>query len=254
MALFKGFGIGIKAYSEAHRLIFKKNFWGYLILPGIINIILFFTVFLLGWKYSDVLRDAFFDLIGLSDSPDGFLKYLWMIFHFLMSLIFKLIFLVVYISVYKYVVLALISPALAILSEKTEHVVKGTEYPFHFSQFLSDIFRGIIVVLRNLILEMLWIIAFIFISYIPLIGWLSPVILFFVACYYLGFSFIDYTCERRRLSISASARLIRKNKGAAMANGIMFYLILLIPLVGLLFAPAYATVAATLMFDKLEDK
>jgi hypothetical protein len=50
-----------------------------------------------------------------------------------------------------------------------------------------------------------------------------------------------------RLSIRQSVRFIRKNRGFAMANGMIFYVVFFfIPLVGFMIAPAYAVVAATL--------
>jgi CysZ protein len=65
---------------------------------------------------------------------------------------------------------------------------------------------------------------------------------------------IDYSNERHRLRIGESVLFVRKSKGLAIANGMIFYLILLIPFVGLLFAPSYAVVAATIATEKIRQK
>jgi CysZ protein len=68
----------------------------------------------------------------------------------------------------------------------------------------------------------------------------------FVECYYYGFSMLDYSFERHKLSPSESIEYITKHKGLAIGNGIMFYFMHLLPFVGWILAPAYAVVAATI--------
>nr|WP_315824904.1 EI24 domain-containing protein [Paraflavitalea speifideiaquila] len=84
------------------------------------------------------------------------------------------------------------------------------------------------------------------ISFIPVVGWVTPVIVLFVECYYYGFSMLDYSCERHKLSPAESIEFIGKHKGLAIGNGMVFYLMHLIPIVGWVLAPAYAVIAATI--------
>ena len=67
-----------------------------------------------------------------------------------------------------------------------------------------------------------------------------------VECYYFGFSMLDYSSERNKLSVSQSIDFIGRHKGLALGNGLIFYLMHMIPLVGWVLAPSYAVVAATL--------
>jgi CysZ protein len=71
-----------------------------------------------------------------------------------------------------------------------------------------------------------------------------------IECYYLGFSMLDYSCERNKLSTAESIAFIGRHKGLAIGNGIVFYLMHLIVVVGWLLAPSYAVVAATISFYK----
>ena len=57
---------------------------------------------------------------------------------------------------------------------------------------------------------------------------------------------LDYSCERHKLSPSASIEYIGKRRGLAIGNGLVFYLMHGLPIIGWILAPAYAVVAATI--------
>jgi CysZ protein len=65
---------------------------------------------------------------------------------------------------------------------------------------------------------------------------------------------LDYSSERNKLSTSASIAFIGKHKGLAIGNGLVFYMMHLIPFLGWLLAPSYAVVAATLSLHKAREK
>jgi CysZ protein len=67
-----------------------------------------------------------------------------------------------------------------------------------------------------------------------------------VECYYYGFSMLDYSSERQRLSATQSIDFIGRHRGLAIGNGMVFYAMHAIPILGWILAPAYAVVAATL--------
>ena len=89
-------------------------------------------------------------------------------------------------------------------------------------------------------------IAVIIFGLVPLFGWAAPVLALFIECYYYGFSMLDYSCERHKLSPAESINYIGAHKGLAIGNGIVFYLMHLVPIIGWVLAPAYAVVAATI--------
>jgi CysZ protein len=57
---------------------------------------------------------------------------------------------------------------------------------------------------------------------------------------------LDYSSERNKLSSSQSIEFIGRHKGLAIGNGMIFYMMHLLPFVGWLFAPSYAVIAATI--------
>jgi CysZ protein len=162
------------------------------------------------------------------------------------GLIFWLILMLFYFSLFKYLWLIVGSPIFAYLSEKTEAIIEGKDYPFSWRQLFTDIMRGIRIAIRNTLWQTVYTFSILIISLIPVVGWVTPVFALLIECYYYGFSMLDYSCERNKLSVSQSINFIGGRKGLAIGNGLLFYLMHLVPIVGWIFAPAYAVVAATL--------
>jgi CysZ protein len=124
--------------------------------------------------------------------------------------------------------------------------MEGKDYPFNFKQFSKDIVRGIRIALRNLLWQTVYVVSILILSFIPIIGWIAPLVALLVECYYFGFSMLDYSSERNKLSSSQSIEFIGRHKGLAIGNGMIFYMMHLLPFVGWLFAPSYAVIAATI--------
>jgi CysZ protein len=162
------------------------------------------------------------------------------------GLVLWLILMLFYFSLFKYIWLILGSPIFAYLSEKTEDILEGKTVPFNFSQLLKDVVRGVKIALRNTLWQSVYLISFVILSFIPVLGLVVPVFALLIECYYYGFSMLDYSLERHHLTASESIHFIGKRKGLAIANGLVFYLLHLVPLIGWLFAPSYSVIAATL--------
>ena len=159
-----------------------------------------------------------------------------------------------YFSLFKYLWLIIGSPIFAFLSEKTEAIIEGKDFPFSFKQLLKDIVRGIGIAVRNTLWQTVYTVSILLLSIIPLVGWVTPVFAVLIECYYYGFSMLDYSCERNKLSIAESINFIGDRKGLAIGNGILFYLMHLVPVLGWILAPAYAVIAATLSLHSLKKK
>ena len=159
-----------------------------------------------------------------------------------------------YFSWFKYLFLIIGSPVFAWLSEKTEAIIHNTNYPFSLKKFLNDVIRGIRIALRNTLWQTVYTISILFLSLIPLVGWATPVLAVFVECFYFGFSMLDYTSERKGLSATQSIDFIGHHRGLAIGNGMIFYLMHALPVVGWILAPGYAVIAATLSLQEEEEE
>ena len=222
----KQFGLGVKTYGQAISFIFRNKLgWTFLVPIGL-TVLLFIGGQALVSELIDYLQETILGWVNLENS--GFWGgLLGGVVGFLTEIIFFIIF--AFIS--GYVVIILMSPLLAYLSEKTEQILTGNEYSVGISQMIKDIVRGIFMALRNLFMELILLVIMFLVGFIPVIGWLGTIIVFFVSAYFYGFSFIDFNNERQKLSISESVRVVRKYKWVAIGNGLVFSLFLLVPFV-----------------------
>lgn len=151
--------------------------------------------------------------------------------------------------------LIVMSPVYSWLSEKTEARLSGKKYPFRFRQFIWEIFRGILIALRNMVFQLFISILLFFCSFIPIVGLLVPFVVFFISAYFYGFSFVDYAIERKKFNIRESVRYVNKNAGMITGVGSVFALSLMIPWGGLAacgFVSLLSVVAATVAIHKIE--
>ena len=244
--MLKEIVIAIQSYFRAHQFISKHRLWKWIIIPGILYMLLFVTGMYFFVKSSNGAVGYLNDIIGidrwLQQQKSPFLSFIFM----MGGIMVRLILLLFYFSLFKYLFLIIGSPLFAYLSEKTEAILEGKDFPFNFSQLLKDIMRGVKLAIRNGLWQTVYTISILILSFIPVVGWVTPVFSLLIECYYYGFSMLDYSCERHKLSPSQSIEFIAKHKGLAMGNGMVFYLMHAFPIIGWILAPAYAVVAATL--------
>ena len=178
----------------------------------------------------------------------------WLKFLFIFGqVILQLVLILFYFSLFKYLFLIIGSPLFAYLSEKTEAIMEGKDFPFNFGQLLKDISRGIKLALRNALWQTVYTVSILILSFIPLFGWFTPLFALLIECYYLGFSMLDYSCERNKLSPSQSVAFISEHKGLAIGNGMVFYTMHWVPVLGWILAPSYAVIAATISMVKTKQ-
>jgi len=250
--LLKELIIAIQSYGKAHQFIKKHRLWKWIIIPGIIYASLFgISMYFFGKTATSAIA-YLTESLGLSawiqTLKSTFLGFLFTI----AGIILWLILMLFYFSLFKYIWLILGSPIFAYLSEKTEAIIEGKEYPFTLSQFLRDAWRGVRMAFRNSLWQTVYVVTILLLSFIPLIGWIAPLIALFVECYYYGFSMLDYSFERHKMNMLQSIDFIGRHKGLAIGNGIIFFLMHTVLFVGWIFAPAYAVIAATISIIDLK--
>ena len=252
--MLKEIVIAIQSYFRAHQFISKHRLWKWILIPGILYMILFILGMFFFWESSDTAVTYLSRRVGidrwLHQQKSGILS-----FFFLMGeIMVRLIFVLFYFSLFKYLFLIIGSPLFAYLSEKTESIIEGKDYPFNWTQFMKDVARGVKLALRNTLWQTVYTISLLILSFFPVVGWITPVITVFVECYYYGFSMLDYSCERHKLSPSESITYIGNHKGLAIGNGMVFYMMHFIPVLGWVLAPSYAVVAATISLYHQKDE
>ncbi|MEP7111067.1 MAG: EI24 domain-containing protein [Ferruginibacter sp.] len=251
--MLKDIIIAIQSYYQAHQFIVKHRLWKWILLPGIIYALLFCAGIYLFWISSGNAIDYLLSVTGLKKWMYT-MEESWLNFLFIFGqIILQLVLILFYFSLFKFLFLIIGSPLFAYLSEKTAAIMEDKEFPFSFNQLLNDIGRGIRLALRNALWQTVYTVSILIITFIPFVGWFTPLFALLVECYYLGFSMLDYSCERNKLSPSQSVTLISEHKGLAIGNGIVFYLMHWVVIAGWVLAPSYAVVAATISMYKVRQ-
>jgi CysZ protein len=252
--LLKEIVISIQAYFKAHEFIQKHKLWKWILIPGILYAVLFGVSMYFFSQSATAVIEYLSTETGLQSWINK-LQDSWIGFLFTMGgVMLWLVLMLLYFSLFKYIWLIIGSPVFSFLSEKTASIIEGKTFDFQLKQYLSDVVRGVKLAVRNTLWQTVYIISIILLSLFPFIGWASPMIAIALECYYYGFSMLDYSCERQKMSVEKSIDFIGKHKGLAIGNGIVFYLLHSIIIVGWVVAPAYAVIAATISMHQIEEK
>lgn len=266
MNFFSGFFKGIGNCFKSFSLIFEKGLWPYLIYPFLIWIFIFTLAIFGVATLADILSTKLNYYFSFDKIPDeghflSFAKpFLTGYLSFIVVWVVKLVFWFVSGTLTKYILLIVLSPLFAMLSEKAEEKITGTIFTFSFTQLIKDVGRGIVISLRNMLLEYLFIIlCFILALVFPLSAVVTTPLLFFVCCYFTGFTMLDYNSERHKFKLSESFRFIRSNKGYACGIGFVYWFFMALPtfagdIIGLMFGPALAVIGAAITFLEIKKQ
>ncbi|WP_420571402.1 EI24 domain-containing protein [Kordia sp.] len=237
--MIKGIFNGIQAYFSAYTLLNKLNLWRFFAIPVAISFILGIVIIFTAYGLSSTIGDYIAGIWPFSWGKEMFTD--------ISHIIGGLIVLALGIVIFKHTLMALVSPFMSPISEKVEQYLLGTVHKQNsgLKAQTSALARGIRLNFRNLLVEILWIIPFFIFSFIPVIGIVFVFLIFLVQAYYAGFGNMDYTLERY-FPYKKSVEFVRKHRGIAIGNGIVFMLILLIPVVGILIVLPLSVVASTL--------
>jgi CysZ protein len=209
------FGVGIKSYFHSIGFIIRYGYFLYFIFP----FILLFGIYYYGYSLQNNIFEPKLDSVN--------------------SLVWYLIYALVEVSVgmllmrfAKYLVVAILSPLLTHISERTERILSKNKAPYNWAQFKEDVIRAVKIIIRNFIWYYFY---FLIIQLIAFIFWENPKesplqwLNVIICSYYYGFSFIDYVNERRRRNVKDSILFIREHSGLAIAIGLLYYFLIFVP-------------------------
>lgn len=234
---------GIKAYAGTFELISKLKLWKYFAIPIAISVI---TALIIGLS-----------AYGLSDNIGRYIANIWPwdwgkeTFTSISTFIGAIVVLAIGLILYKHIIMALSAPFMSPVSEKIEAHLTGIERHNHRkTSFKEQLWRGIRINIRNLGKELLFTIPLLLLKFIPVVNIFSTVLLFLLQAYYAGFGNMDYTLERH-FKYKESVQFVRKYRGIAIGNGIIFILFLFIPVIGVILVLPMSVTASSLNTVKL---
>ena len=220
--MLKEIVIGIQSWSEAHRFISQHKLWKWVVIPGIIYTILFITALYFSGKSATAVTEYFTHILAIKQlDPEVSKQLLGFLFTFA-GIILWLTLLLFYFSFFKYFCLIIGSPVFAYLSRKTESIIENNDQNTGWSGIRTEINRGIWIAIRNCGLQTIYLIGLIFLSLVPVAGWITPLIALMIEFHYHGFSMLDYGFARNKFSSAESRNLSIVIRDLPSATGFYF--------------------------------
>ncbi len=237
--MIKDISNSIQTYFKAIKLIQKLNLWKYFLIPAGVGLVLGLAFISTAYSLSDNLG-AYISNFWPFDFGKGFITGLTTWISGFSILILGIIF-------YKHILMALSAPFMTPVSEKVEAYLTKKAIVKNNSKtdLVKQLMRSIRLNTNNLLKELLITLPLMLLSFIPVFGLLTVVLIFYYQSYYTGFGNMDYTLERH-LNYRQSKQFVKKNKGIAVGNGAVFTLMLFIPIIGVIVTLPISAVAATI--------
>lgn len=215
MQFIQNFKLAISSFFKAIRFIIAHQYGWYILIPAVLMLFVY--------QFGASIQQH---------QPELVIKNMNDISWYFIQLLFEITIGFFFMRSAKYLVVLLLSPLTAHLSQKTEFLLTGRSTVFSLRQLLHDVERSFRIVIRNLMWEyLIFALIYIFAS----IGWEnakdSPLIylIFVVGFFYYGFSFLDYTNERLKRNLEESVQFARKNRGLAIGIGMCYSLMIWVP-------------------------
>ncbi len=228
----------IKAVFRSFSAIVKYKLWGHVLFSGMISIAVASVTFYAIWNQSDRLGDW---LSGLYpwEKGSGIISSFadWLVWIVLM---------IVALFLYKYIMLVLSAPILSAMSDKIERINTGKSNPkFSLSSTIKSTVRGLRLALSNLSRELILTLILLIISLFPGAALFTTPLIFIIQAYYAGFGSMDFYMERH-FNVKESRNFVKRNRGIAIGNGMIFIGLLAVPILGFFIGPTITAIAASL--------
>ena len=240
-AVFKG----CVAYFEAYEIISRLKLWKFFAIPMLISLVVFLLIVFVSYAFSDAIG-SYIASFWTWDFGKEIFNTISRVFSGL------LIVLIGFIS-FKHIIMALSAPFMGPISKNIEDDFRGVVSQVKTTSSSDLLRRGIKISSRNLFRELLLSIPILLLGFIPVIGLFSAILLFLMQAYFAGFGNMDYTLERY-FSYQKSILFVKKNRGVAIGNGLVFMLFLLIPFIGVILVLPFSVTAATIATVKLMNE
>ncbi|MEZ4888831.1 MAG: hypothetical protein R3E32_29160 [Chitinophagales bacterium] len=240
------FTLGLSFFSKAVSFIQKHELWKGMKQYGWLNRLSVLAGVVLGVKIFMMLMEfllniPLFNPIEMTSS----------IFH-LFSKVGTESYQLFFLGGFKYLIVLALEVLIIHFGGKTTEVLTGVPFHLTFKEFIADQIRAVKVIIQKYILELIVTIIIGIVLGILGIDFLKTPLIFIAQCYFLGVVLMDNYFKQRGKTVRQSEEIIRRYAGLATAIGMVFYILLFIPIIGAVMGACIAAVASTLALHKLK--
>ena len=228
--------LGTQALARGLRLLGKPEIRVYVVVPLLINLLLFGALIWYGYS-------QFSELVAwLMSHVPGWLEFIeWFIWLFFVVLSALTVF-----FTFTPVANLIAAPFNALMAEKIEEMLTGEEVAggVSFAQMALDAIRS---QLGKLVYILLWAAGLFLVSLVPVLNLVAPLLWVLFGSWLLSLEYFDYPMGHHDLVFAEEKRLLRGRRGIALGFGGGVMVMTSIPVVNFLAMPV-AVAGATLLW------
>lgn len=239
------FFAGIFYFIQGLRLIFSPNIRPFVIVPFIVNIILFSLLFFFLSHYIQEFN------LWLKDILPTWLQWLSLLFWLLFFASFLIFILYAFVIAANFIA----APFNGLLSEKVEVYLTGRSFKQRsFLSIVKDVPR---VLGRQFMLMIYYLpgaLLLLVLFFIPAIQTLVPIAWLLFNAWFITLLYIDFPTDNHQIPLSKVRQQLRLNKSLSIGFGIVVLLAMMIPIFNFFAIPAAVAGATKLWLDEFSTK
>lgn len=227
--MFKGFLQGIGFALSGFSLITKKGIRPFVVVPLLINIVVFSLAIWLAKSQFDGLMARMLGWL-----PNWLSWVEWLLWPFFAVLIFIAVY-------YTFTIIAniLASPFNSVLAERVEKKLNGLPIPEFqgYKALLGTVRKTMMSELKKLLYMLKWLPVLLIISIIPVVNFIAPFVWAAYGAWMLSLQYSDYSMGNHEIFFKDELNLLRENRAVALGFGGTLTLLMLIPIVNFFVMP-----------------
>jgi CysZ protein len=234
---------GAVCLGRGFQIIWQPGVRLYVVMPLVINIVLFAGLIWFGYEQFSPLVDKLVSYVP------GFLDFLRWIIWFTISIFTAIVVFFTFTPIANIVA----APFNALLSEKIEARLTGKAIISN-SSFIKMVHDSVLSQLRKLVYILLWSVALLLISFIPVINFVSPFLWVIFGSWLLSLEYLDYPMGNHELDFKREKQILAARKGLALGFGGSVMALTSIPLLNFIVMPVAVAGATVLWVEQLEHE
>jgi CysZ protein len=216
----------------------------FVVVPLVVNIIIFGSLISLGLSYIGDLMDRWLGI--LPDWLDFVRWILWPLIGLTLSLITGYLFTAV--------ALIIASPFNALLAEKAEELITGRQVAGleGLGSALMAVPRGVLREIRKLVYYLPMFVFVLLLTFIPVLNVVAPFLWFLLGAWMMSIQFVDYPMDNHQLSFAEVKEALRSRRLSGLGFGGVVALCTGIPIINFFVIPAAVAGATLLWCEELQ--
>ena len=241
--MLTNFLAGVGYLFQGLSLITKKGIRPFVVIPLLINIVVFSFAIWMAKAQFDTLMDQ---LLGWLPSWLSWIE--WLLYP-----LFALLILIAVYYAFTIVANLIAAPFNSLLAEKVELHLNGLPIPEFkgYKAMMKIVGKTVVSEFRKILYMLKWLILLIILSLIPVINIIAPLAWALYGAWMLALQYTDFPMGNHELFIKAELKLLRKYRASSLGFGGAVLLMTTIPVLNFFAMPAGVAGGTAFWVDRL---